>query len=361
MAYNVKFLKGTADAYKALALKDENTFYFTSDDGQLYLGEVQLSNAAALAAAVSRVATNESDIASIKNAIGSLTGEGFTDLEARVAANEGNITTLQTDVKANKDALDILNGEATVAGSVKKQVADAVAKIVADAPEAYDTLKEISDWISSHGSDASAMNTAIGTNTTNIQNLTKLLGSLPDGITATDFAGYIKEAVKAEETRATGVEGGFETRIAALEGAVGETGSVTSAIATAKQEAIDAAATDATSKANAAQAAAEKTAAADATTKANTAETNAKAYADGLASNYATAEQGAKADTAVQEVKTGTENGTIAVDGTNVAVKGLGTAAYAATGDFDAAGAASTAETNAKAYTDTALTWQTIS
>ena len=37
-----------------------------------------------------------------------------------------------------------------------------------------------------------------------------------------------------------------------------------------------------------------------------------------------------KADTAVQSVTTGSANGTISVDGTNVAVKGLGTAAYKA-------------------------------
>lgn len=58
------------------------------------------------------------------------------------------------------------------------------------------------------------------------------------------------------------------------------------------------------------------------------AETRAKAYADGLASNYATAAQGAKADTAVQSVVAGTTNGTISVDGTEIAVTGLGTAAY---------------------------------
>jgi hypothetical protein len=43
---------------------------------------------------------------------------------------------------------------------------------------------------------------------------------------------------------------------------------------------------------------------------------------------YATAAQGAKADSAVQTVVTGTTNGTIKVDGTDVAVKGLGSAAY---------------------------------
>lgn len=43
---------------------------------------------------------------------------------------------------------------------------------------------------------------------------------------------------------------------------------------------------------------------------------------------YATAAQGAKADSAVQTIITGTTNGTIKVDGTDVAVKGLGSAAY---------------------------------
>lgn len=61
---------------------------------------------------------------------------------------------------------------------------------------------------------------------------------------------------------------------------------------------------------------------------------SAKSYADGLASNYATAVQGAKADTALQkaDITSGTANGTISVDGTDVAVKGLGSAAYKAAG-----------------------------
>lgn len=61
---------------------------------------------------------------------------------------------------------------------------------------------------------------------------------------------------------------------------------------------------------------------------------SAKSYADGLASNYATAAQGAKADTALQkaDIISGTANGTISVDGTDVTVKGLGSAAYKAAG-----------------------------
>lgn len=194
---------------------------------------------------------------------------------------------------------------------------------------------------------------------------------------------------------------------------------VTGAIATAKSEA----ATDAQEKANAAKDAAIATAAADATTKAAAAQAaaiteagkkadkaleNAKAYSDGLAKNYATAAQGAKADSALQaadiiegtvngaisvkgapvkvhglstaayaatddfataaqgakadsavqavDVVSGTANGTISVKGTDVAVKGLGSAAYQNSGAFDASGAAAGALSKAQTYADTKKT-----
>jgi hypothetical protein len=59
-----------------------------------------------------------------------------------------------------------------------------------------------------------------------------------------------------------------------------------------------------------------------------------------------------KADSAVQSIVSGTTNGTIAVDGAEVAVAGLKSAAFAETTAFDAAGAAATAEQNAKNYAD---------
>lgn len=61
---------------------------------------------------------------------------------------------------------------------------------------------------------------------------------------------------------------------------------------------------------------------------------SANSYADGLAGNYATKAQGAKADTALQkaDIVSGTANGTIAVKGTDVAVKGLASAAYKVAG-----------------------------
>ncbi|MBQ4130288.1 MAG: hypothetical protein IJD69_02840 [Alphaproteobacteria bacterium] len=86
--------------------------------------------------------------------------------------------------------------------------------------------------------------------------------------------------------------------------------------------------------------------AADATTL-SSAKTYAKEYADGLADNYATAAQGAKADTAVQkaDVTTGTTNGTIKVQGQEVSVAGLGTAAYTASSDYATAAQGAKADT----------------
>lgn len=62
------------------------------------------------------------------------------------------------------------------------------------------------------------------------------------------------------------------------------------------------------------------------------------------ASAYATADQGALADSAVQSVVTGSTAGTIAVDGTDVAVNGLKSAAFVETTAFDAAGSAANAQ-----------------
>lgn len=75
------------------------------------------------------------------------------------------------------------------------------------------------------------------------------------------------------------------------------------------------------------------------------------AYTD--ASDYATAAQGTKADTAVQEVAEGTTNGTILVDGTSVAVHGLGSAAYTETTAYATAAQGTKAD-----QVFAALTWQ---
>lgn len=54
----------------------------------------------------------------------------------------------------------------------------------------------------------------------------------------------------------------------------------------------------------------------------------------------------------VYTLETGSANGTVKFNGTDVAVKGLGSAAYTNANAYDAAGSAKTAEDNAKAYAD---------
>lgn len=72
---------------------------------------------------------------------------------------------------------------------------------------------------------------------------------------------------------------------------------------------------------------------------------------------YATAAQGALADTALQkaDITTGSANGTIAVEGIDVAVKGLGTAAYTASTAYATAAQGTKAD-----EAHAALTWGTL-
>ena len=84
-----------------------------------------------------------------------------------------------------------------------------------NAKESLDTLTEIAAWIQSHPDDASAMNAAITA-------LQTLVGTIPEGATATDIVNYIKELVEAEKTRATGIESGLDTRLSSVETKVGE-------------------------------------------------------------------------------------------------------------------------------------------
>lgn len=63
---------------------------------------------------------------------------------------------------------------------VEKIVSEKVAEIVASAPEDFNTLKEISDWIYSHEDSAAAMNTAIQKNASSIENLTTEMNDKAD-------------------------------------------------------------------------------------------------------------------------------------------------------------------------------------
>ncbi len=77
------------------------------------------------------------------------------------------------------DYADGCLGGAEGNGNIDSAVAAAVAKIVANAPEDFDTLKEISDWIYSHSDSAAAMNSEISTLKTSKADKTEIPTKLP--------------------------------------------------------------------------------------------------------------------------------------------------------------------------------------
>ena len=100
---------------------------------------------------------------------------------------------LVKQVAENKAAIDTLNGDKNVSGSVAYQIA----QIVAGADESFDTLKEIAEWITTHKTDAATMNAQINTNKDDIVSLKTLVGSTA---VATQIANAIDAALKNGET-----------------------------------------------------------------------------------------------------------------------------------------------------------------
>ena len=139
--------------------KNLNGYYFKIINDKLYICKDSESGTTSLPIAIIDNTLSLTSENAIQNKV---VTEKFNSVEAKVNANE-------TTIQSHTTALATLNGEGE--GSVKKTVTDEIAKVVADAPESLDTLKEISDWISSHESDASAMNGAIQTNKSDIATL----------------------------------------------------------------------------------------------------------------------------------------------------------------------------------------------
>lgn len=180
--------------------------------------------------------------------------DATTSLKSEISASAYDDTALKGRVTANEEAITALMGEGE--GSVDKKVSEAVARIVADAPEAYDTLKEIADWIASHSTDATAMNTQINANKDDIATLKGLVTQLPEGTEAKTIIEYIDEKITGLKTELTTAiatakteaitEAGTntDTKITAKVGDIG-TGTIKDYVDTAKTQAITEAGTKA--------------------------------------------------------------------------------------------------------------------
>ena len=85
-----------------------------------------------------------------------------TDIKAEIA-KKADTTTIPNKVSELTNDSNYQTEE-----QVNNTVITEIAKVVADAPEDLNTLKEMSDWIAGHENDASAMNSAISDNKTAI-------------------------------------------------------------------------------------------------------------------------------------------------------------------------------------------------
>lgn len=122
------------------------------------------------------------------------TVEGLSTAIASLKTTVGDENSgLVKQVADNKAAIDTLNGDKNITGSVAYQIA----QIVAGADESFDTLKEIAEWITTHKTDAATMNAQINTNKDDIASLKTLVGSTA---VATQIANAIDTALKDGET-----------------------------------------------------------------------------------------------------------------------------------------------------------------
>ena len=205
------------------------------------------------------------------NNLTQIVGSNYDELVAADAAEkqraEAAEAALASRVTANENAITVLNGAATVEGSVDYKIAQFMAPLLNN-EETMNSMQELVDFINNHP-DAAQMNESVLANTAAITAINNLLGTaLPDGVQATNVIDYIAEAVAAEKDRAETAEAGLATRITNLETA-------NQALGTAAQKNVE---------------------------------------------FFATAEQGAKADTAIQSVVASENNGYVSVDQVDVKV-----------------------------------------
>lgn len=315
----IKFIKCTSAKYAEI-VKDSNNFYYTTDDSNLYLGKIKLSNATDLANAILRITQNETDIADLEEQLTILKGEGEGSIKLMIdnAIEEvntkiGNLETLNTTAKTNlvgainevlaavgaggTSAQVTMTTDSTTPGMAKsytiKQGASTVgvidipkdmvvssAEVVTD-PEDQDPGTYIVLTIANAAEDKVYIN----------------VGTLVDIYTAQQSATQVQLSIDQSRNiiSATIVAGSI----------------------TATELAANAVTTEKIADANV---------------------TKAKLSSEVQASL-------GKADTAVQSVTEGSANGTIAVNGSNVNVHGLGTAAYTNTDAYEAAGSVAAAKT----------------
>lgn len=296
--FNVKFLKGTAAEYTAAA-KVATTFYYTTDDSQVYLGTIKLSNAAAVQALADLIGEIPADV----------DADTIVEYIQSVATEVGNLRDELADVAFSGEAADVA-------------ITDTENHFVATDVEG--ALKELAEAITGTGTAG-----AVTVEKTSPEGVAARYTFKQGGIAiANGVIDIPTDMVVESGTVVTDPEGQEKGTYLKL------------VLANADEDEVFI---------NVSNLIEYVTAGADTATVHVEVSTDHKVTANVIAGSIgatqldtATKSSLAAADSALQagDITTGTANGTIAVKGTDVAVAGLGTAAYEDTTAFDAAGAA---------------------
>lgn len=360
----IKMVRGLQASYDGMGAKDADTLYFCTDSGNVYLGEKQLTDKVSYTKPgtgvvgtlyvennIGYVWNGTQYVALLPQVVTSITAEGASetklvsekavvdyvktaqsgdhaaveDLKTRMTTAEGDIDTLQS---GKADKADTLAGYGITDAYTKTQ-ADAkidekiaasqhLTKVVlGDQEDLPEATEAVDNAIYMKKVDGGAGNQYYEEFIVINDQWEKI------GDTAVDLSNYATQSWVTSQIQPV------STKADANEAAIGViNGSGEGSINKAKTDAV----------------------------------AEAKGYADSLASNYATAAQGAKADTALQkaDITTGGAQGTISVKGGDVAVNGLKSAAYTEASAYDAAGAATQALADAKEYANGLMTWGTF-
>lgn len=118
MAYEIRFFRGTSEAYLALESRNDRTFYFTTDDHQLYIGNFKITNSQEISEALERIEADEERITRLENLLQEIFGDD-PSLDSIVRIVEDVIKELDSEVNAQKSSSDP-NAVAVISGVTQR-------------------------------------------------------------------------------------------------------------------------------------------------------------------------------------------------------------------------------------------------
>lgn len=211
MAGYVKFLRGSQAAFDKITTKDNDTLYFIynaedASKGSLYLGSKQIITGSADGAIPTDLSdlnnilitsVGDKDILSYDAASGKWINRSISEIAAEIMGGAtaeqdgasglvpvpkagdqfkflrgdatwvsipaGDLT--EEQVKAIPDLITTvgtINGDANTEGSFRNVIKAEVTNLIGGAGEAFDTLKEIQDWITTDGDATNKLVTRVG-------------------------------------------------------------------------------------------------------------------------------------------------------------------------------------------------------